>query len=117
LERLAENRECVELTAGHLSFCDELRLMNSLDVMLSMDSANMHLASLVDIPVVSVWGATHPYAGFYGYNQNPINAVQVDMPCRPCSVFGNKPCRYGAYDCFNQIKPEMIVEKIMNIFT
>jgi ADP-heptose:LPS heptosyltransferase len=117
LEGLAENRKCVELTAGQLSFYDEILLMNSLDVMLSMDSANMHLASLVNTPVISVWGATHPYAGFYGYNQNPGNAVQTDMPCRPCSVFGNKPCRYGAYGCFNQIKPEMIVEKIMNIIT
>jgi ADP-heptose:LPS heptosyltransferase len=117
MESLAENRKCVELTTGQLSFCDEILLMNSLDVMLSMDSANMHLASLVNTPVISVWGATHPYAGFYGYNQNPNNAVQVDMPCRPCSVFGNKPCRYGEYDCFNQIQPEMIVEKIMNVIT
>jgi ADP-heptose:LPS heptosyltransferase len=117
LESLANNRECVELAAGQLSFYDEILLMNSLDVMLSMDSANMHLASLLDVPVVSIWGATHPYAGFYGYNQNPDNAVQVDMPCRPCSVFGNKLCRYGSYDCFNQIKPKMIVEKIMNVIS
>jgi ADP-heptose:LPS heptosyltransferase len=115
LENLAANRECVELTAGQLSFYDEILLMNSLDVMFSMDSANMHLASLVNTPVISIWGATHPYAGFYGYNQNPDNAIQADMPCRPCSVFGNKPCRYGSYDCFNQIKPETIVEKIMNV--
>jgi ADP-heptose:LPS heptosyltransferase len=115
LENLAENRKCVELTTGQLSFHEELLLMNSLDVMLSMDSANMHLASLVNIPVISIWGATHPYAGFYGYRQNPDNAVQADMPCRPCSVFGNKPCRYGTYACFSQIKPEMIVEKIMNV--
>jgi ADP-heptose:LPS heptosyltransferase len=101
--------------AGQMAFNEELRVMNQLDVMVSMDSANMHLASLIHTPVVSSWGATHPYAGFYGYNQEESNAVQVDMPCRPCSVFGNKPCHRGDYACLKQITPEMIVEK-MNKF-
>jgi ADP-heptose:LPS heptosyltransferase len=115
LENLGIRHERIEVVAGQLSFYEELMLMNDLDVMLSMDSANMHLASLVNTPVVSIWGATHPYAGFYGYGQNPDNAIQTDMPCRPCSVFGNKPCRYGSYECLKKIEPEMIVEKIMNI--
>lgn len=76
---------------------EELILMSNLDVMVSMDSANMHLASLTGTPVVSVWGATHPYAGFLGCNQKEENAVQVSMPCRPCSIFGNKPCQRGDY--------------------
>jgi ADP-heptose:LPS heptosyltransferase len=115
LESLAEGRKRIELIAGQFPLHEELSLMNNLDVMLSMDSANMHFASLVNTTVVSIWGATHPYAGFYGYKQNPNNAIQLDMPCRPCSVFGDKPCRYGTYDCLNQIKPETIVDKIMQI--
>jgi ADP-heptose:LPS heptosyltransferase len=115
LENLGNGHERIELVAGELSLYEEFLLMNDLNVMLSMDSANMHLASLVNTPVISIWGATHPYAGFYGYNQNPKNTVQTDMPCRPCSVFGNKPCRYGVYKCLNQITPETIVEKIINI--
>ena len=90
----------------------ELQLMSHLDVMVSMDSANMHLASLVCTPVVSVWGATHPYAGFMGWNQKEENAVQVEMPCRPCSIFGNKPCRRGDYACLCQITPISIVDRI-----
>lgn len=86
--------------------------MSFLDVMVSMDSANMHLASLVAVPVVSVWGATHPYAGFMGYGQSADNAVQLDLPCRPCSVFGQKPCYRGDYACMNNIAPESIVEKV-----
>jgi len=102
----------VTLVAGQMSLQEELFLMNQLDVMVSMDSANMHLASLVNTPVISIWGATHPYAGFYGFNQDPSNAVQTDLPCRPCSVFGNKPCFRGDYACLTQITPEMIVDKI-----
>jgi ADP-heptose:LPS heptosyltransferase len=74
----------------------------------------MHLASLVNTPVISIWGATHPYAGFYGYNQDSKNVVQVDLKCRPCSVFGNKPCLFGTYDCLRQIEPERIVEKVLS---
>ena len=93
----------------------ELTLMSHLNVMLSMDSGNMHLASLVHTPVVSIWGATHPYTGFMGWNQDVANAVQIDLPCRPCSIYGNKPCMRGDYACLNNVAPETIVEKTMNI--
>lgn len=95
----------------------ELILMSHLDVMISMDSANMHMASLVETPVVSIWGATHPVAGFMGWRQNPDNAVQVNLDCRPCSIYGNKPCLRGDYACLNNITPEMIVEKVDKIIT
>ena len=91
----------------------ELALMGQLDVMLSMDSANMHLASLVGTRVVSIWGGTHPYAGFLGWNQNPSDCVQLDLPCRPCSVYGNKPCFRGDYACLNGITPGQIIEKLV----
>lgn len=90
----------------------ELALMGQLDVMLSMDSANMHLASLVGTKVVSVWGGTHPYAGFLGWYQKPEDCVQLDLPCRPCSVYGNKPCLRSDYACLRGIKPEQIIETL-----
>ena len=90
----------------------ELALMGQLDVMLSMDSANMHLASLVGTRVVSIWGGTHPYAGFLGWNQKTEDCIQLDLPCRPCSVYGNKPCLRGDYACMNGIVPSQIIEKL-----
>lgn len=90
----------------------ELALMGQLDVMLSMDSANMHLASLVGTKVVSIWGGTHPYAGFLGWNQKADDCIQFDLPCRPCSVYGNKPCLRGDYICMNGIRPEQVIEKL-----
>lgn len=101
---------------GKLTMGAELNLMSHLDVMVSMDSANMHLASLVRIPVVSVWGATHPYAGFMGWNQRSENAVQrLDLSCRPCSVYGQKPCFRGDYACLQGIKPAEVIAKIRNL--
>ena len=90
----------------------ELALMGQLDVMLSMDSANMHLASLVGTRVVSIWGGTHPYAGFLGWNQKAEDCIQLDLPCRPCSVYGNKACSRGDYACMNGITPEEIIGKL-----
>lgn len=93
---------------------EELILMSHLDTMVSMDSANMHLASLVGTRVVSVWGATHPYCGFMGWNQQVSDAVQLStLSCRPCSVFGNKPCYRGDFACMNNILPEEIIAKIV----
>ncbi|MDR3094096.1 MAG: glycosyltransferase family 9 protein [Bacteroidales bacterium] len=112
LETWANKYPHIIRVAGKLKLADELVLISHLDVMLSMDSANMHIASLTATPVVSVWGATHPCTGFYGYRQLPDNAVQVDLPCRPCSVYGNKPCRRKDYACLMQISPEKVIEKI-----
>ena len=95
------------------SLYNELVLMSHLDTMVSMDSANMHLASLTGTRVVSVWGATHPFAGFMGWNQSPADAVQTTLPCRPSSIFGNKPCLHGDYPCLNSITPEEIVERVL----
>ena len=107
--------QAVNASAQLHGLSEELILMSHLHVMVSMDSANMHLASLVNTPVVSIWGATHPYAGFMGWNQDCKNAVQIDLPCRPCSIYGNKPCMRGDYACLNKIAPEDIVYRICGI--
>ena len=91
---------------------DELKLMGRLHCLLSMDSGNMHLASLVGIPVISVWGATHPLAGFMGWGQSEDDIVGIDMECRPCSIYGNKPCYKGGYPCMKNITPEQVAQKV-----
>ena len=94
---------------------EELQLMKSLDVMLTMDSANMHLASLVGTRVVSIWGATHPYAGFLGWGQSMDDSIQrSDLKCRPCSIYGNKPCLRGDMACMD-IAPEIISCKVRDL--
>ncbi|MBO9675784.1 MAG: glycosyltransferase family 9 protein [Sphingobacteriaceae bacterium] len=97
---------------GTFNLTEELAIISNLDVMLSMDSSGMHMASLVGVPVVSVWGPTHPYAGFLGYGQLESDCIQIDHPARPNSIFGNKPCLCGVENCIDLIKPETIVNKI-----
>ena len=102
----------VSLASKRHGFAVELSLLSHLDVMVSMDSANMHLASLVRTPVVSIWGATHPYCGFRGWRQADSDIVQLSMTCRPCSVFGDKPCHRADYHCLAGIAPQIIIDKV-----
>ena len=107
------------LIAGKLALVEELSLMQQLDVMVCMDSGNMHLAALSGVPVLSVWGATHPFAGFAPFGQADENILQVsheELSCRPCSVFGNKPCWRGDLACLTRITPEMVFERLLTIF-
>lgn len=101
----------VESLAGRYTMAEEIERMRHLRLMLTMDSANMHLASIAGTRVLSIWGATHPAAGFLGYGQKQNDCIQRNLPCRPCSVYGNKPCRYGDYRCM-AIAPAEIVERI-----
>jgi ADP-heptose:LPS heptosyltransferase len=91
----------------------ELELVTRLDLMLAMDSAGMHMASLQGVPVVSVWGATHHFAGFLGYGQSEADIVADDIACRPCSVYGNKPCFRDDYACLYNITPQTIADKVL----
>lgn len=99
--------------AGKQKMRKEIEIMAGLRLMLTMDSGNMHLASLAHTRVISIWGATHPCAGFLGYGQSPADCIQNELPCRPCSVYGNRPCRMGDYPCMD-IAPETIFQRIIN---
>ena len=83
------------------------------DLMLTMESANMHLASLVDLQAMTIWGPTSPDCGYLGYNQIVEDDIQLDMDCRPCSINGDKPCKYGDYRCLKNISPEYIAQHVV----
>ena len=112
LEALAAKHPNISSLAGKQSFTEELEIIRSLSLMVSMDSANMHFASAVGTPVVSIWGATHPDFGFYGWGQDRSNALCANLHCQPCSAYGNRPCRYGDHRCLIAITPEAVMEKI-----
>ena len=111
-EKWAASSSNIISLIGKLGLKEELQLISNLDLMLSMDSAGMHMASLKGVPVISVWGATHPFAGFLGYGQDPENCVQLELGCRPCSVYGNKTCYRGDFACMIQLSEKKILQKI-----
>lgn len=102
----------VTALAGKVRLAGEMALVSNLDCVVAMDSLVMHLAALVGTPVVSIWGATHPGLGFLGYGVPEAGIIQADLECRPCSVFGNKPCRYGDWHCLTAIRPETVADRV-----
>jgi ADP-heptose:LPS heptosyltransferase len=113
LERWEKEIPNTHSLSGKLSLTEELKKISELELMISMDSANMHLASLMGTRCVSVWGATHPYAGFLGFGQKEDDVAQVkDLTCRPCSVFGDKECYRGDWACLEELDVQKIIEKI-----
>ena len=114
LDSFADGKSNVINMAGKIKFKQELELMSNLDVMLSMDSGNAHIAAMLGVKVVSLWGATHPYAGFMPFNQsleNALTADRIQYPLLPTSVYGNKIVP-GYEDVMRTIKVADVVSKI-----
>ncbi|WP_080055863.1 glycosyltransferase family 9 protein [Spirosoma aerolatum] len=115
LKTLQQQYQQAILVAGKLGLAAELMLIQRLNGMLCMDSGNMHLAALSGVPVLSIWGATHPDAGFGPWGQGDEAILQVStnvLPCRPCSVFGNKPCWRGDLACLHLITVEAVADRV-----
>ncbi|GGD49712.1 glycosyltransferase family 9 protein [Muriicola marianensis] len=117
LQRLEGKFEHCLSAAGQLAFDQELDLISNLDLMVSMDSGNGHLAAMFGIPTITLWGITHPYAGFAPYAQPMENSLVADRdqyPLIPTSVYGNK--YPGGYeDVMRTIDPNTVVKRILEI--
>lgn len=103
--------------AGKLSFEEELALISNLDLMLSMDSGNGHLAAMYGVPVITLWGVTHPFAGFVPFNQpdnNQLLSDRKEYPLIPTSIYGNKFPK-GYDDAMKTISPEKVVQKVREL--
>jgi ADP-heptose:LPS heptosyltransferase len=113
--QLAYPDNCV-VVAGQLKLRQEIALMQHLDLMVCVDSANMHLAALAGVKVLSIWGGTHPDIGFSPFKKGAESIIQIsrsELPCRPCSVYGRETCYVGGFPCLTRIPAEVISEKIV----
>ena len=114
LNQLQNQYENVIVLAGKLKFKHELNVISNLDIMLSMDSGNSHIAAMLGVKVITLWGATHPYAGFKPFNQPDDFCLTSDRekyPLLPTSIYGNKKVE-GYEDVLLTILPNEIVKKI-----
>ena len=115
LQKMNEHR--IHLSANYFTFDEELCLMSRLSTMISMDSANMHLAELSGCPnVISIWGPTHSNLGFaplFHRDKFFVLVNPIDLPCRPCSIYGNKPCHRGDHACMERINTDDVLKKVI----
>ena len=114
LQAWQDRYENVINLAGILTLGEELDIISNLDVMLSMDSGNAHLAAMYDLKVITLWGVTHPFAGFLPFNQPMDSALLSDrsqFPKIPTSIYGNK-MPLGYENAMTTISPEEVVAKV-----
>jgi ADP-heptose:LPS heptosyltransferase len=117
LQEIESQFDSVTSVADVFSFEEELALISNLDIMLSMDSGNGHLAALFGIPTITLWGVTHPYAGFTPFQQaeeNQLLANQEEYPLIPTSIYGNK-FPNGYEDAITSIPPDAVVQRLLEI--
>ncbi len=115
LEALSNSHKNIISISGKLKFNQEIQLISNLDVMLSMDSGNGHIAAILGVKTITLWGATHPYLGFSPFNQPEENSLVSDRnlyPKLPTSIYGNKKVE-GYEDAMRTILPERVVEKVI----
>ena len=117
LKYIAEERQNTFSVAGKLSLKDEMAVISNLDIMISMDSANGHIASLFGVNVISLWGATHPYLGYSPFGQPEENSIIADInkyPKIPVSIYG-KNCPKEYINAINSIEVKDILKRINEI--
>lgn len=117
LEAFAKGRKNIIVTAGKLKLAQELNLISHLDLMLSMDSGNAHMAAMLGVKVITLWGATHPFAGFAPFGQPADCTLTSDRekyPLLPTSIYGNKIVE-GYEDAMRTILPETVVAKVREV--
>jgi ADP-heptose:LPS heptosyltransferase len=119
LKALQNKHDIVFVVAGKVSFEAELQLISNLDVMLSMDSGNAHIAAMLGVKVITLWGATHPYAGFKPFNQPDdfcLTSDRAQFPLLPTSIYGNKKVE-GYDEVMRTILPSQVIAKINSNLT
>ena len=115
--QLCINNSNRHVISSNYSLEEQMAIISNLDVMISMDSANGHIASLFGINVITIWGATHPYTGYSAFRQPNKNAIipdLVDFPNLPVTIYGSK-CPPNYLEAINSIRPEKILERLDQI--
>jgi len=116
LEEIRQGLEnCHIVSGGILGIRGELGIMDRMDIVIGMDSSNVHVAALLKKPVIGIYGTTHPYSGFGPFGQEETGVIQVDLPCRPCSIYGNTTCYRKDFACMELIDPADVIKRMKKI--
>jgi len=99
-------------TAGKFTLLQSAELIKRSRVLISNDSAPMHIAVAVDTPIIAIFGATVPEYGFAPRGANNIIIETKGLKCRPCSIHGGDICPIKTFECMMAIKPDLVVNKV-----
>jgi heptosyltransferase-2 len=97
---------------GRLTVRQAAEAIRRAAVLVTNDSAPLHLAQAVDTPTVAIFGSTVPSFGF-GPRGPRDQVVEVDgLPCRPCSAHGPPSCPLGHHLCMKSLSVQDVLHAI-----
>jgi heptosyltransferase-2 len=100
--------------AGGIGLGPTAALLRRAAAVVAQDSGLMHLATAVGTPVVALFGPTVPDLGYGPYHAR-ARVLELDLPCRPCSVFGGSHCPLGHHLCMIDLIPESVVDAVRRL--
>ncbi len=101
---------------GKTSLSESASLIEFSNLLVTNDSAPLHIASAYNIPTIAIFGPTVPDFGFYPLSEKS-RVVEVDnLGCRPCNIHGKQKCPLGHHRCMRLIKPDDIFKVINQFF-
>jgi heptosyltransferase II len=103
-------------TAGKLTLLQSAEMIRRCNVLVSNDSAPIHLAAAVNTPVVAIFGATVPAFGFAPYSDRSLVVETDGLKCRPCSIHGGNQCPIKTFDCMKMITADTVYEKVVDVY-
>lgn len=100
---------------GKLSLLQSAELINRSRVLVTNDSAPLHIAVAMRTPIVAIFGATVPAFGFGPYGEHYIVVERNDLSCRPCSIHGGDVCPIGTFDCMKGLSVQIVYNAVQKI--
>lgn len=103
--------------AGMLSLLGSAELIRRCNLLVSNDSAPLHLASAVDTPTVAIFGPTVPAFGFGPLAKDSTTVGRDGLACRPCDRHGPRRCPLGHWKCMREITPGDVAARVIDILS
>ncbi|HTK81607.1 MAG TPA: lipopolysaccharide heptosyltransferase II [Bacteroidota bacterium] len=103
--------------AGKLSLLQSAELIRRSALIVSNDSAPVHLAMAVDTPVIAIFGPTVPEFGFAPYGASDVVVQTTGLSCKPCSIHGGDTCPVGTFECMKSISADAVYRNVQSVLS
>ncbi len=98
---------------GKLSLLGSAALLARCTVLVTNDSAPLHLASAMNTPTIALFGPTVPGMGFGPLADRRVVLGRDQLTCRPCSAHGGQACPLGHWKCMRDVEPSDVAEQVV----
>lgn len=100
---------------GSLSLMESTMVLARSKALLCNDSGTMHMASLLTLPTLALFGPTVPELGYKPWNPKASVLETKELLCRPCGQHGGRYCPIGTHQCMTSIDPNLVTSKILDL--